>query len=172
MASPAQSKPLTLGEVVNGLDHITVPVRDLHRALRFYTEVLQMEPTKLPPSAKVIAKRRAEGSMRFPSANVRYPQGPEISMFEYDRGFLEWDQDHPHIAMSVPAEHIDLCAKRLRDMGIPFDGPSHRGPAGGASLYFNDPDGNKLEFHCRSGYTGQVEDRPPKWEGMRYEWPK
>jgi len=161
-----------LSEVVTGLDHVTAPVRDLQRAFRFYTEVLQMEPAKPPPPAEVTARRRAEGTLRWPSANVRYPSGPEISLFEFDRGFAEWDQDHPHIAMAVRAEHIDVCAERLRACNIPFDGPSRRGPAGGASLYFNDPDGNKLEFHCRTGYEGQAEDRPPKWDGLEYEWPR
>ena len=50
-------------------------------------------------------------------------------------------------------------------------GPERRGPVGGASLYFLDPWGNKLEYNCHTGYTGQVEDRPPIWnEKLRYTW--
>jgi len=172
--SPAEATGATertFYDVVTEFDHITLPVRDLNKAARFYTQVLNMKILTPPPSPEVIAKRRAEGSMRFPSCNVSYNAKPKISLFEYDRGFPEWDQDHPHTAFCVRAEDIDWCAQRLRDQGIPYDGPSLRGPAGGASLYFNDPDGNKLEFHAPTGYTGPVENRPPIWtREMLYDW--
>ena len=44
--------------------------------------------------------------------------------------------------------------------GVPIEGPLRLGPPGQASIYFNDPFGNRLEITC-FGFAGAVEERPP-----------
>ena len=171
MAASAQEK--TLKDVVKGFSHITLPVSNMATALRFYTEVLQMEQTGRIMSPAEIERAKREGTIRAPHVSVKVGNSPRIDLFEVNYPRPGLNADHPHYAFEVDGDNIDLCAEALRKASIPFDGPSLRGPRGGASLYFLDPFGNHLEYHCTTGYTGEVEDRPPVWDKrMEYTWPR
>ena len=173
MAAPAESKAKSFKEVVLGLGHFTLPVGDMAAALRFYTEVLEFEQVGPKRTPEEIEQAKAAGTIRAPHLSVRMPNGPRMDLFEVPYQRVEFKDDHPHYAFLVKGEHLDACADLLRERGIPFDGPSRRGPVGGASLYFHDPWGNKLEYNCQDGYTGAVEDRPPIWsDNLSYTWPK
>ena len=171
MAAATQSRQRTLRDVVRGLGHFTVPVSDMARALRFYTEVLQFEQVGRKMTVEEIAKAKAAGTIRAPHLSVRMANGPRMDLFEVPYQRVQFADDHPHYAFLVAGEDLDFVAETLRRAGVPFDGPSRRGPVGGASLYFLDPFGNKLEYNCESGYEGEVEDRPPIWnDQLRYTW--
>lgn len=171
MAASAESQQRTLKDVVLGLGHFTVPVSDMATALRFYTEILQFEQVGRKMTADEIAQAKAAGTIRAPHLSVRMANGPRMDLFEVPYQRVEFKDDHPHYAFLVRGEDMDFVADTLRAAEIPFDGPSRRGPVGGASLYFLDPFGNKLEYNCDSGYTGDVADRPPIWsEALRYTW--
>ena len=173
MAAPAENKARTLRDVVLGLGHFTLPVGDMATALRFYTEVLEFEQVGVKLTPEQIEQQKAAGTIRAPHVSVRMVNGPRMDLFEVPYQRVEFKDDHPHYAFLVSGDNIDRCAELLRERGIPFDGPSRRGPAGGASLYFHDPWGNKLEFNCQSGYEGNPEDRPPVWsDNLRYSWPR
>ncbi|MEA2639319.1 MAG: hypothetical protein QOF51_713 [Chloroflexota bacterium] len=173
MAAPAESKSKTFKDVVQGLGHFTLPVGDMANALRFYTEVLEFEQVGQKLSVEQINAAKAAGTIRAPHVSVRMPNGPRMDLFEVPYQRVQFVDDHPHYAFLVAGEDIDRCAELLQERGIPFDGPSRRGPSGGASLYFHDPWGNKLEYNCQTGYTGEVADRPPVWsDDLRYSWPK
>jgi len=173
MAAPAEKKGRTLRDVVLGLGHFTIPVGDMVAALRFYTEVLGFEQAGQPRSIDEIERAKAAGTIRAPHLSVKMPNGPRMDLFEVPYQRVQFTDDHPHYAFQVRGEDMDFVAETLRKAGVPFDGPSRRGPEDGASLYFLDPWGNKLEFNCNSGYTGEVEDRPPIWsDNLRYTWPK
>ena len=173
MAAPVENKEKTLRNVVLGLGHFTIPVGDMVTAFRFYTEVLNFEPAGHAMSIEEIQKAKAEGRIRAPHLSVKMANGPRLDLFEVPYQRVQFTDDHPHYAFLVEGKDLDFCAHTLRKAGVPFDGPSRRGPVGGASLYFHDPWGNKLEYNCQSGYTGEVEDRPPTWsDNLRYTWPK
>ena len=57
--------------------------------------------------------------------------------------------------MNVDHDELDVFLARLRDAGVPVDGPRRLGPPGHASLYFADPFGNLLEL-VTLGYQGRV----------------
>ena len=171
MAAPAEKTQKTLHDVVLGLGHFTIPVGDMGAALRFYTEVLGFEQVGRKMSIEEIQKAKAAGTIRAPHLSVKMPNGPRLDLFEVPYQRVEFKDDHPHYAFLVGGDDMDFCAEALRLAEVPFDGPSRRGPVGGASLYFLDPWGNKLEFNCDSGYSGEVEYRPPIWgDDLRYTW--
>src|SRR5256885_1652726 len=160
MAAPSESANKTLKDVVLGLGHFTIPVGDMAAALKFYTEVLEFDQVGVKRTPEEINAAKAAGTIRAPHLSVQMPNGPRMDLFEVPYQRVEFKDDHPHYAFLVSGEDMDRVAQMLRDRGIPFDGPSRRGPVGGASLYFLDPWGNKLEYNCNEGYTGAVEDRP------------
>ncbi len=171
MAAPSESAKKSMKDMVLGLGHFTVPVGDMATALKFYTEILEFEQVGRKMSVEEINAAKAAGTIRAPHLSVQMPNGPRMDLFEVPYQRVEFKDDHPHYAFLVSGEDMDRVAQLLSEREIPFDGPSRRGPIGGASLYFLDPWGNKLEYNCHTGYTGQAEDRPPIWdEKLRYSW--
>jgi catechol 2,3-dioxygenase-like lactoylglutathione lyase family enzyme len=63
--------------------------------------------------------------------------------------------------MNVDHDELDSSVARLREAGVPVDGPRRLGPPGHASIYFADPSGNLLEL-VTMGYGGTVEEGPPE----------
>ena len=120
--------------MITGINHITLSVSDLDRALTFYTQVLCFGlATKTERSAYVGA-----GSLWLAlvvDKDVRAGPLPEYT----------------HIAFDVTAEEFNASAERIRASGaiIFKDNVSE-----GQSLYFLDPDGHKLELH-----VGTLESR-------------
>lgn len=51
-----------------------------------------------------------------------------------------------HLAIDVEPGSIDAWCERLRDAGVPFDGPIDRGYE--RSIYFQDPNGVTIELLC------------------------
>lgn len=109
------------------INHITIAVSDLDRSLGFYTHLIGMKP------------------------HVRWDGGAYLSLG--DIWFcLSLDEaaparDYSHIAFDVAEECFDEVANRLRHEGVV---EWKQNKSEGASLYFLDPDGHKLEIHCGS----------------------
>jgi catechol-2,3-dioxygenase len=66
---------------------------------------------------------------------------------------------HVHFALSVQPGLLDFTCRRLRQLGIEFEGPVDH-PGGDRSLYCEDPAGNVVElwdfFHAGEGATHGV----------------
>jgi catechol-2,3-dioxygenase len=71
---------------------------------------------------------------------------------------------HVHFALSVEPGVLDLAARRLRDLGVDFDGPVEH-PGGDRSIYCEDPAGNVLElwdfFHRGEGSANGIDALRP-----------
>jgi len=145
------------------LDHVTIPVRDLEAARRFYCEVLGAEHFMTiddetfrrfgrPPAAN-----NGEGSHHV---SVYLGGVTRIDLFLQQSGQPAIAQGHPHYAFKVPARHLLQWKTRLEQRGVPSEGPLQLGPPGQASLYFNDPFGNHLELACL-GFAHSIPVRPP-----------
>ncbi len=133
---------------IRALNHTTIPVKDRYRAARFYVAVLGGEVHHESASDRV-----KKGLARALQVGVRLCGGLEVDLFEQSYGQPAWDQSHPHHALDVPAEDLERWAAHLKKWQVPFVGPMTRAGTGSAEIYFNDPDGNHLEFHC-SSYPG------------------
>lgn len=145
--------------------HITLPVHDLARAESFYVGLL---------GARLLRKLDRESFLRVRPDRahevdadnsplhlaVRFVDTPELHLFLQKNRAKPVPQSHPHIALSVDADELDVFVQRLIGAGVPIDGPRRLGPPGHASVYFADPFGNTLELQTM-GYQGRVVDGPP-----------
>ena len=155
---------------LRGLEHLTIPVTDLDEARRFYCDVLggallmTVDDDTLRKFGRPPAPDNGEGSHHI---SVYLGGMTRVDLFLQHAGQPSVAIGHPHYAFAVPARELPFWQRRLANEGVPMDGPLQLGPPGHASIYFNDPFGNHLEFTCM-GYSGAVEQRPPI--GTRMAW--
>ncbi|KYZ86787.1 glutathione transferase [Alcanivorax balearicus MACL04] len=131
-----------------GVNHITFSVSDLDRSLMFYTDIVGM------------------------TAIVRWDGGAYLRIGD-NWICLSLDSqtredplaEYSHIAFSLPEAAFQEKANRLNHYGIPLwkDNRSE-----GDSLYFLDPDGHKLEFHCGDLASRLRALRGRPYPGMRW----
>ena len=131
---------------MTALDHIVLNVRDIDRALQFYTGVLGLagERVELFKSGKV----------GFPS--VRVNDATIIDLFPRttdDHHTLgeKVDGNLNHFCLVVDAGDFAAVIEELQANQIAVrEGPVSRwGARGrGTSVYFLDPDGNEVEVRC------------------------
>lgn len=111
--------------MLSGLNHITLAVSQLDRALEFYAGLLGMR------------------------AHVRWHGGAYLSLGELwlclSVDSARPAQDYTHLAFSVDPASFAACAAQLRQAGV-VEWKQNRSE--GDSLYFLDPDGHQLEIHC------------------------
>ena len=131
---------------IGGVNHVTFAVRDIDRSVHFYVQVLG-------------ARRRA-----------RWAKGAYLELgtlwlcLELDARAVR-QVDDSHLAFSVDAwgfaslrEAIGLSGARLWK----------ENRSEGASLYFEDPDGHKLEIHVGDLRTRLTSCRDAPYEGMEF----
>lgn len=119
-----------------GIYHIGIPVDDLERAERFYTQILGM---------KVEARIGETGArlvrLKCGDASVVLFQRPR----PLKRNSLQED-GISHQAFEVPPETFDEAVAFLKSQGYYHEGPVER-PSGRA-VYFFDTEGNYQQLHA------------------------
>ena len=130
---------------IKAMDHIVLNVPDIDRSLEFYTNVLGLEPERLD-----LFRR---GEVRFPS--VRISADTVIDLFPMKPGEALADgpglQNLNHFTMVVDVSDFEGFQQHLADYNVKIeDGPGRRWGArgNGQSVYFRDPDGNRIEVRC------------------------
>lgn len=114
---------------VRGLNHLTLAVADLNRAIRFYRDVLGC-------------------ALRAVWADGAYLEAGSLWLcLSVDKLAQSDDRRaYTHYAFDVAEADFELIAERVREQALPWkDNKSE-----GASLYFLDPDGHRLELHVGS----------------------
>ena len=130
--------------MTTGVNHITLAVRDVDRPYHFYVETLGSRPlARWSKGAYLLA-----GDLWLCltlDERTRSSPLPEYS----------------HVAFSVPAARFDDAAASIRASGAAVwqDNRSE-----GASLYFLDPDGHKLEIHAGDWQTRLAAMKMEPWE--------
>jgi catechol 2,3-dioxygenase-like lactoylglutathione lyase family enzyme len=144
------------GMRVRGVDHVTLPCKDLAAAEGFYVGVLGAR-VMLRVDADFMRQmgRPAEEAARGTHISVVFDGGPRLDLFQYDEGQPPALSDHPHLALAVSPKELLAWRARLEGAGVRTDGPRRLGPRGQASLYFNDPSGNHLELTAL-GFQGAL----------------
>lgn len=164
---------------IRGIDHLTIPVHDMAKAERFYIGLLGGEllmrideeflrhvtPDLYPPERR--AELHSGGSPIHTS--IRLGNGPRIDLFLQDYGQAGLAQPHPHLAFRVDPQALRAVTAALQAQGIPTDGPRRLGPPGQASVYFNDPFGNHLEFTTMEFYE-EIPIGAPDMKTLHHEW--
>ena len=113
--------------MIRGLNHLTLAVRDVERAVAFYRDVLEIDVARQwPDGAYLTAGPLWLCLSRDPDAR----HAPAA--------------DYTHAAFDVAAEDFPTLAKQIRASGATIWKENR---SEGDSLYFLDPDGHKLELH-------------------------
>jgi catechol 2,3-dioxygenase-like lactoylglutathione lyase family enzyme len=124
--------PVAVGKSMN---HVSLSVSDVNRSANFYSRVLGLE----------IISRPANGGLNM-------GLGSESFLGLYS---LPNPGSMHHLCIGVENYHADALAERLQAQGI--QGDVNRDPAnrtsGGDQLYFNDPDGIRVQL-AQHGYLG------------------
>ena len=133
---------------VTDLDHIVLNVGDIDRSLRFYAEVLGLQPERL--------EEFKSGKVSFPS--VRINERTIIDLFpvkdaeppaRHQSGKIKGNLNH--LCLVVGKDDFSEIVSYLTEREITIrQGPVSRWGARGraTSVYFLDPDGNEVEIRC------------------------
>ncbi len=129
--------------MLRGLNHITIAVSDLEQALRFYIDAVGMR------------------------GHVRWDHGAYLTLGEVwfclscDK--VQPSQDYSHIAFDIAEDDFPTFASKLREAGV-IEWKINSSE--GLSLYFLDPDGNKLEAHAGSLQTRLISLQTKPYSGL------
>ena len=121
---------------VQGIDHVAVNVSNLERSLKFYTEVLGLKLTE--------REQQKPGSEHFLDCGgslVGLIQGETSGDKHF---FADGGLGANHFSFRVPTKDFDAAVASLKERGVPVKFFKKREKSW--SVYFSDPDGNKLEI--------------------------
>ena len=119
---------------VKRIGHVVLNVRDTEASTRFYTEALGMEVAAF--NDKIQMAFLTFGSQHHDIALLQAPDGVEPSVLGLN-----------HIALEIEGgeEELRRLYGRLINMGTRIEDPIDHGIS--RSVYFFDPDGNRLEIY-------------------------
>ncbi len=124
-----------------GLAEIVLWTADKEQAVRFYRDLLGLEVISSPHLPNVFLKA-GEGHAGIPQMIVLVPKSAEIKT--KPSGY----QLH-HLAFELPEEQFDAQQAVFVAANLPPRDGKHPVLAS-RTMYVNDPDGNEVEFICRS----------------------
>ena len=124
-----------------GVYHIGIPVNDMERAVKFYTEVLGMSVAKLNRDDMGDKLNRAD--LRSGDDMVVLFQRPR----PVEKNALQ-EEGATHQAFVVSNEDFELAATKMKDWGVKvYDIPTVERPSG-RGFYFFDSEGNLLQLYA------------------------
>ena len=121
---------------VLGIDHVALCVGDLNRSLEFYTKVLGLKI-----SEREYQKPGVEHFLDCGTALVGLIQGDKTGNQHY---LQDGGLGGNHFSFRVPTSEFDRIAEELKTQKITITYLKKREKSW--SIYFLDPDGNKLEL--------------------------
>ncbi|WP_166222766.1 fosfomycin resistance glutathione transferase [Pseudomonas atagonensis] len=134
--------------MLTGLNHLTLAVSDLPRSLGFYRDVLHL---------RVEATWDAGAYLSLP--------GLWLCLSLDARRATEPAADYTHYAFSLSAEDFLSFIEQLKAANV-REWRDNRSE--GASFYFLDPDGHKLEVHVGDLASRLAACRQKPYSGMRF----
>ncbi len=121
---------------VHGVDHVAINVRHLDTSLKFYTEILGLSVTK-----REYSKPGIEYFLDCGSALIGLIQANEK---EDSHCFKDGGIGANHVSFRVSTKDFDNVVEELKIKKVPILFSKKREKSW--SVYFLDPDGNKLEI--------------------------
>ena len=125
---------------LGGINHFALNVRDMDRALEFYTGIMGFPViTRTETKAGLKHVEVDAGNVAialFESPNLDFTAAQKTMT---DDGYL-------HFAFTGSYDRYDATLKALKEGGVEMDGEP-RDWGEGVSIYFPDPDGHQIEIH-------------------------
>jgi catechol 2,3-dioxygenase-like lactoylglutathione lyase family enzyme len=128
---------------IKGVAHFSIPVSDMERSRRFYTEIV---------GCKYLAMTRDKDICFLDAGGVC------VLLIKHDPPILTKleGSNGVHHAFMVDASAYKAALDHLRAKGVEifFEEDRQGGAINGPRAYFRDPDGTALEFINRTSYAG------------------
>lgn len=139
---------------ITGVFHLGLPVNDLERATKFYTEVFGMRCTKnMGFDVEDTGRPYKEVYGEFPrNSRVFMEDGTALVLYQrpkaLERGELE--DGLAHVALLTSKEDFDRAVQEIKKRGLRMlpDKVMAVPSREGRSMYFFDPEGNYIQLHC------------------------
>jgi len=122
---------------IKGIAEIVLNVHDVEQSLKFYQDVLGLEPIGRPGP---IFLKAGDPAVDIPQMIVLFPLPPDAARFETPRTLH-------HLALELAPEDFDAEEQRLKALGYEIRYGQHPVIAS-RTMYVDDPDGNEVEFIC------------------------
>jgi catechol 2,3-dioxygenase len=125
---------------LDGINHFALNVRDMNRAVEFYSDVLGFP---------VITRTETKSGLKHvevDAGNVAIAlfESPELDLTEAQKTMT--DDGYLHFAFTGSYDRYEATLKALKEAGVVMDGEP-RDWGDGVSIYFPDPDGHQIEIH-------------------------
>ena len=124
------------------MDHIVIRVKEVERAIEFYTEVLGMPPHR-------VEEYRA-GKVPFPCARVNSNTIIDLFPFPEQEPVGDGPRNLDHYCLTIEPTDLVQLSEHLRQRGVTVvsDEPGQRSGARGMgdSIYIKDWEGNTIEL--------------------------
>ena len=142
------------------LGHMVLMVRDIHKSVQFYTEVLGLKVSDWIGDQMVFLRA---GTDHHDLALAQLPKDSADlnDLPRYSRPGLE------HFSYLIDSyEEMERSVKVLQEHGVEIvRGIGRHGPGNNLFLVFKDPDGNNVEVYCEMTQIGEREAHEPQvWE--------
>ena len=124
-----------------GVYHIGIPVNDMERAVKFYTEVLGMSVAKL--NRDDMGDKLSRADLRSGDDMVVLFQRPR----PVEKNALK-EEGATHQAFLVSNEDFELAAKKMKDWGVKVHDIPTVERRSGRGFYFFDSEGNLLQLYA------------------------
>ena len=135
-------------QMIQGINHITLAVKDIELSFQFYTKVLGLKP---------VAKWSKGAYLEIADTWIALNLDPNVA--DANRS------DYSHIAFTCNSADYRSLRTRLLEYGC-LEWSENKSE--GDSFYFLDPDGHKLEIHV-GDLESRLEDmRERPWDEFEY----
>jgi catechol 2,3-dioxygenase-like lactoylglutathione lyase family enzyme len=124
-----------------GIYHLGIPVDDMDRAIKFYTEVLGMVVTK--QGTDDMGGRLSRAELRAGNDIVDLFLRPQPR----ERDALQ-ENGATHQAFAVSPEDFDLAVEKMTAWGVKVHATPHVSRRTGRGFYFFDSEGNLLQLYA------------------------
>jgi catechol 2,3-dioxygenase-like lactoylglutathione lyase family enzyme len=127
---------------IKGVAHFSIPVSDVDRSVKFYTEIIGCKFLGQRPDKKITFLDAGGVCVLL----IKHP-------LPIAKGMLE-PSDGVHHAFMVDAAEYRAAVDNLRSNGVDvfFEEDRRGGVIDGPRAYFRDPDGTTLEYINRTAY--------------------
>jgi glyoxylase I family protein len=129
---------------IKGVAHFSIPVSDVDRSTKFYTEIVGCKFLSARPDKKITFLDAGGVCLLL----IKRPAPLNKEPLEMSDGV--------HHAFMIDAAEYKVALEMLRANGVEifFEEDRRGGVIDGPRVYFRDPDGTALEFINRTAYAG------------------